>query len=232
MITEMLVVMLLAVQDPNVVALRQQIVKLNQKVAAQEAEIQRLRSLCNRHGIDAGTESTEPNPATLPDPNRFAFLGRRIGEAMNRVWADEPIQKDGTQMLDSGPMALGDLKVRNISWRYLDKKLVGFTLGVDSDESAKLHDYLVIRFGEPTSMTVRHTRLGYYGRMEDASYSVATWVFPEGNMTLTGQVYYDRIASPPSGPMGNTLSFVVSDFEQRRLDLLRTKAEQAFPSKQ
>jgi hypothetical protein len=157
----------------------------------------------------AEAQTQAPRAWTTDDPEgrrgRFEFLGQRLGDPVDKAFPDWKNQKDqfGALLcqttiglpgfLDCAYQGLrtvvdgvprhdyGGVEVKFVNLRYVDRKLVGFTMGFDAKVFPALAAVLARQFGRPfATETLRwKDRLGL-----EYDTAVHVWNTPHGEMTL------------------------------------------------
>jgi hypothetical protein len=158
----------------------------------------------------AGTAAAQaPRPWTTADPEGqrgpFQFLGQRIGDPIAKAFPDFKTAKDqfgypicqttiglprfwdcahqGLRRIVDGIPRLdyGGVEVKFVNLRYVDEKLVGFTMGFDAGVFERLAAVLERQFGKPfaTEHALWKDRLGL-----EYNTAIHLWNTPHGDMIL------------------------------------------------
>jgi len=153
--------------------------------------------------------SAETRAWTTDDPEgqrgRFQFLGQRIGDPIAKAFPDFKTAKDQfgypicqttaglpgfwdcayqglRRVVDGIPRLDYDgVEVKFVNMRYVDEKLVGFTMGFDARNFAALAAALRRGFGKPfaTEQALWKDRLGL-----EYNTAIQVWNTPHGDMVL------------------------------------------------
>lgn len=157
----------------------------------------------------AAAQSAAPRAWTTADPEgqrgQFQFLGQRLGDPIEKAFPDWKNQKDQfgspicqatkglpgfldcayqgiRKVVDGIPRHdYGGIEVKFVNMRYIDRKLVGFTMGFDTKVFGPLAAALARQFGKPfsTEMALWKDRLGL-----EYNTAIHVWNTPHGEMTL------------------------------------------------
>lgn len=157
----------------------------------------------------AAAQTTASRSWTTADPEgqrgEFSFLGQRIGDPITKAFPDPKNQADqfGMKLCRGVPAIPGFIdcehqglrrmvdgiprldyhgaEVQFVNLRYLDNKMVGFTMGFETKKFAAVAEVLKRQFGAPfrTENVQWKDRIGYgYNAI------FMTWNTPHGEMTL------------------------------------------------
>jgi hypothetical protein len=175
---------------------------------------------------------------TTADPEgqrgQFQFLGQRIGDPITKAFPDYKTAKDQfggpicqltvalpgfidcahqdlRRMVDGIPrLDYSGVEVKFVNMRYIDGKLVGFTMGFDSKNYEPLAAVLQRQFGAPfsTEHALWKDRLGL-----QYNTAIQTWNTPHGLME-----FKERWVSPENGMLA-----LMETAAERRYQAVRFK---------
>jgi cell division protein FtsB len=203
-----------------------------------EKEIERLKTLCRKNGIDpeekADSRVKDVNSSVVRR-SQFSFRGAYIGDPkskMDKQLAVSPLVKrknglesftDTSVMQEKGGSMkayLGDIPIDFLTWDYLDDKLVGFSVVAKSNVFDQFRDYLIERYGQPSSIITGTTqnRMGAtFPRV------ILTWDTSDGPMVLENpSTNIDEIA------LGMTQTGLYEELDRRDKEIAKHNADKAF----
>jgi hypothetical protein len=157
----------------------------------------------------AMAQTPAPRPWTTADPEgqrgQLTFLSQRLGDPIEKAFPDWKNQKDQfgalicqttlglpgfldcayqglRKVVDGIPTHDYDgIEVKFVNFRYIDRKLVGFSMGFDAKAFPALAALLARQYGKPfsTEVALWKDRLGL-----EYNTAIHLWNTPHGEMTL------------------------------------------------
>jgi hypothetical protein len=157
----------------------------------------------------AALAQTAPRSWTTADPEgqrgNFSFLGQQVGDPITKAFPDPKNQADQFGMklcrsvnaipsftdcedhslrktVDGIPrLDYHGVEVRFVNLRYMNDKMVGFTMGFDAAKFAAVAEVIKRQYGAPfrTENVLWKDRIGY-----GYNANFLTWNTPHGEMTL------------------------------------------------